>query len=291
MNFTNEAKYKINNNIEMLLTNFLQYKLEVSSKLLEEIAFNTRPKIEEHMLIVMVKSTHEEHLSQPLQTNNIQFKLAVTFLTGYNGIFNVTNSNNKFYFMKSNTDKDGFVQKSTPPGAYEIEALNNEIKRIIIDEEHYTEANDPFKIKPHFSTLGSIVEISTQGPIIGFMFDDSIKDLLGFHAFTLYEEYNLSPNPVDIKSFNSIFIETDIAKGMIFQGQWSKIIMIFTMQVSPGYKFINKFEGGVQWYMMETKDVFSSFCSKLKNENNELVSFNGHSKSFRLSIKEIWFST
>ena len=36
------------------------------SKLLEQIAYNTRPKIEEHMLIVMEKSTHEEHLFQAL---------------------------------------------------------------------------------------------------------------------------------------------------------------------------------------------------------------------------------
>ena len=49
------------------------------------------------MLIVMDKSTHEEHLSQPLQTNNKQFKIAINFLTGYNGIFNVTNANNKFF--------------------------------------------------------------------------------------------------------------------------------------------------------------------------------------------------
>ena len=34
-------------------------------KLLEQIAFKTRPKIEEHTLIIMDKSTHEEHLSQP----------------------------------------------------------------------------------------------------------------------------------------------------------------------------------------------------------------------------------
>ena len=53
--------------------------MELPSNLLEQIAFNTRPKIEEHMLIVMVKSTHEEHLFQPLQTNNKQFKIAVTF--------------------------------------------------------------------------------------------------------------------------------------------------------------------------------------------------------------------
>ena len=48
--------------------------MELPSKLLEQIAFNTRPKVEEHMLIVMDKSTHEEQLHQLLQTNNKQFK-------------------------------------------------------------------------------------------------------------------------------------------------------------------------------------------------------------------------
>ena len=37
--------------------------MESPSKILEQIAFNTRPKKEEHMLIVMEKSTHEEHRS------------------------------------------------------------------------------------------------------------------------------------------------------------------------------------------------------------------------------------
>ena len=131
--------------------------MELPSKLLEQIAFNTRPKIEVHMLIIMDKSTHEERLSQPLQTNNKQFKIAVTFLTGYNGIFNVTNSNNKFYFTKSVIDEDGYIIITIPQGSYEIESLNNEIKRTIIDEEHYTETNYPFNIKPNFSTLGSII--------------------------------------------------------------------------------------------------------------------------------------
>ena len=42
-------------------------------------------------MIVMDNSTHEEHLSQQLQTYHKQFKNAITFLTGYNSIFNVTN--------------------------------------------------------------------------------------------------------------------------------------------------------------------------------------------------------
>ena len=213
--------------------------MEPPSKILEQIAFNTRSKIEEHILIVMDKSTHEEYLFQPLQTNNKQIKVAITFLSAYNGIFNVTNKNNKFCFKRNLIDED-FIQIRIPEGAYQIESLNDEIKRIIIDDEHFTSENYPFQIKPNFSTLGSIVEIKSQGPIIGFVFDDSIGSLLGFDETILFEEYNLSPNPVDILSFDNIFIECDFAQGMIFQGKRTGIIHNFTMTVDPGYKNVEK---------------------------------------------------
>ena len=158
------------------------------SKLLEQIAFNTRPKIEEHMLIIMDKSTQEEHLIQPLQTNNKKIKIAVTFLSGYNGIFNVTNTNNTFYFKKAIKDED-FIQIRIRPGAYAIESLDDEIKRIIIEKGHYNETTYPFRIKPNFSTLGSIVEILTPGPQISFVFDDSIGNLLGFDEILLWGKY------------------------------------------------------------------------------------------------------
>ena len=43
------------------------------------------------MLIAMDKSTPEGKISQPLQTNNEHFQIAITFPTGKSGIFNVTN--------------------------------------------------------------------------------------------------------------------------------------------------------------------------------------------------------
>ena len=183
------------------------------------------------MLIVIDKSTHEEHLAQPLQTNNKQFKKAVTFLTGFNGIFNVTNSNNKFYFKKTITNEEDFFQIRVSPRAYEIGNLNIEFKRVFIDEGHFTETEYPFKNKPFFSTLGSIIEISPQGPIISFASDDSMRNLLGFDETILYKKYKSSPNPVDIISFDNIFTETDIAKGMIFKRKRSGTIMNFTIQV------------------------------------------------------------
>ena len=108
---------------------FNTQKTELPSKLLEQVAFNTRSKIEEHMLIVMKKSTHEEHLSQPLQTNNKQFKIAVTFLTtGYVGIFNFKIKNNKFDLTRFKND-DGFSKLTISEGAYELESLIDAIKR------------------------------------------------------------------------------------------------------------------------------------------------------------------
>ena len=159
--------------------------MELPCKLLEQKAFNTKPKIEEHMLIIMDKSTHEEHLYQPLQTNNKHFEIAITFLSAYNGIFNVTSDNNKFYFTKSITDDNHYIMITIPPGAYEIESLIDEIKRNIINDKHFSEENYTFKIRPNFSTLHRIIEISNEESAISFNPNDSIRDLLGFNRTTI----------------------------------------------------------------------------------------------------------
>ena len=192
--------------------------MALSNKLLEQIAFNTIPRIEEHIFFGMDKSTHEEHLAQPLQTNNKQFKTAVTFQSGFIGIFKITNTNNKFYFKKSVIDEGDFKQVTIPAGANEIESLNEEIKRIIVEKEYFTDANCPFTIKPNFSTLGFNIENSPQGPIISFASDDIIRNLLGFHETLLYKDYNLSDDPVDILSFDNNFLECDIVQGVSFRG-------------------------------------------------------------------------
>ena len=62
------------------------------------------------------------------------------------------------------------------------------------------------------------------------------------------------------------------------------------MVVDLRYKLIEKIRGGVQWYMMEKKDSISRISFELKNENNQIVSFNGKSNTFRPSITEIYLS-
>ena len=63
----------------------------------------------------------------------------MTFPTDYYGPFNVTKSNNRFFFKKTIADGDDFIQNTITPVANEIGSLNNEMKRVIIDKEHFSE--------------------------------------------------------------------------------------------------------------------------------------------------------
>ena len=75
--------------------------------------------------------------------------------------------------------------------------------------------------------------------------------------------------------FENIFRERDFSEGRIFKGERSRIVHHFTMDVDPGYMYIEKFRGGEQWFMMESKKFTSNIVFTLKIENGKLLSFNG----------------
>ena len=53
--------------------------MEVLSKLLEQKVSNTIPETEDYTLVVIDKHTHEENLSQILQTNDKEFEKSCQF--------------------------------------------------------------------------------------------------------------------------------------------------------------------------------------------------------------------
>ena len=192
---------------------------------------------------------------------------------------------NRFFFTTSFSKiEPSFI--NIPPGAYELERLIAETKRICINKGHFREKRLTFQNKTHFfSSLGSIKAIDVEtGRQNVFNPDVSIRDLLGLKHVVSHDEYNLCDFPVDILSFDNILLECDIAQGMIFKGKRSGILHNFTMDVDPRYKCVENFRGGVQWYMTESKDFISSINFKIKNENNELLSFSGQRITFPLSI-------
>ena len=102
--------------------------MELPSEFLEQMVFNRELKIEEHVLVVMDKLTHEEILSQSIQSNNQIIEVAVTFLTGCNDFFNLRTKINEFYSTVS-INNDDFSVITISTDAYEIEYLNLEIVR------------------------------------------------------------------------------------------------------------------------------------------------------------------
>ena len=96
------------------------------------------------------------------------------------------------------------------------------------------------------------------------MFDDSIRKLLGFHETMLYKEDNLSPNPVDILSVDNIFLECDIAKGMIFLKKQSRNIHNWTMAVDPGYKYTEKKLGSYHLVYDTIRRFFFKYFFRIK---------------------------
>ena len=60
-----------------------------------------------------------------------------------------------------------------------------------------------------------------------------------------------------------MFFECDIAQGLILRGKRSGRLHIFTMNVNPGYNYVEKIRRGVQWYMMGSKDFISSISFEL----------------------------
>ena len=51
---------------------------------------------------------------------------------------------------------------------------------------------------------------------------------------------------------------------MIFEGTRSKTIQIFSLEMDPGYNFIERFRGAILWYMMEFKDCILKTNFKFK---------------------------
>ena len=239
------------------------------------------------MLSIMNKSTREEFLQIPLQTNHRKFKVAVTLLTGYNGIFNIIDKNYKFFYLThTNMPKEIIIPPDNVKKTDDITSFNTKIKELIVEVGDATGENYPFLIRPNFVNLGSIIEID-NGWEIDFTQIGTIREVLRFKSKRISKEINHSDDPVDIISFDIIFIETDIVSGMNIDGKRTGVIHNFTMDADPGYRYLEKFRGRIQWFMVESNDFISNINFKLKNGHNKLVSCNGQSITFRLSIEEV----
>ena len=68
----------------------------------------------------------------------------------------------------------------------------------------------------------------------------------------------MSDNDVHVIPIDNISIQNDFDERMVFKGSRTGAFLKFTIDVNPGYIYIEKFNGGIKWFMIEPVDYISS---------------------------------
>jgi hypothetical protein len=213
---------------------------------------------------------------------NKKYEAALLSLDTYNSIPNITENKNNIF--KYSTD-DGITWKTITlnTGAYELLAINNEIKRQIIvngDDE------SAFNITANISRLTSIVTIENPTYKIDFGANNSVGSILGFNKTIIGHGYNESTNIVNIMQVNSILVNIDIIMGSYVNGSQSPTLYSFYPNVSPGYKIVERPNPSLIYYPLSRHDI-SRMRVWLTDQNGDLIDLRGETLTIRIHVREI----
>jgi hypothetical protein len=214
--------------------------------------------------------------------HNKKYEAALLSLDTYNSIPNITASKNNI-FTYSNDNGTTWKTITLNTGAYELQAMNDEIKRQIIvngDDEN------ALSITANISRLTSIVNIENPSYKIDFSEDKSIGSILGFDKIIISHGYNESSNIVEIMQVNSILVNIDIIMGSYVNGSQSPTLYSFYPNVSPGYKIVERPNPSLIYYPLSRHDI-SRMRVWLTDQNNNLIDLRGETITIRIHVREI----
>jgi hypothetical protein len=142
------------------------------------------------------------------------YEAALLSLDTYNSIPNITEGKNNIFSYSANNGRTWKII-SLNTGAYELAAINNEIKRQLIANG---DSDGAITITANVSRLTSIVSIEHPHYKVDFGVPNSIGSVLGFEAVVIGLGYNESSNIVNIMQVNSILVNIDIIMGSYVNG-------------------------------------------------------------------------
>src|SRR5271157_3587495 len=208
-----------------------------------------------------------------------QYEAALLSLDTYNSIPNIIEGkNNVFKYYNGGAWKT--IMLST--GAYELNAINNEIKRQIIGNR---DSDSVIDITADISTLKSIVNIDNPNFKVDFSTPNSISSVLGFET-VIGHGYNVSLKIVDIMQVNSILVNIDIIMGSYVNGSSSPAIYSFYPNVAPGYKIVERPNPSLIYYPVSRQDI-SRMRVWLTDQKGNLVDIRGETITIRIHIREV----
>jgi hypothetical protein len=211
---------------------------------------------------------------------NKNYEAALLSLETYNSIPNISVGKNNI-FKYYNGESWNVISLNT--GAYELAAINNEIKRQLIANG---DSDSAISITANVSGLTSIVSIENPSYKVDFGVENSIGPVLGFEPVEIGYGYNESPNIVDIMQINSIIVNIDIIMGSYINGLPSPAIYSFYPNVAPGYKIVERPNPSLIFYPLSRHDI-RRIRVWLTDQNGNLVDLRGERITVRICIREV----
>jgi hypothetical protein len=209
------------------------------------------------------------------------YEAALLSLETYNSIPNVTKNKNNI-FKYSIDGGATWKNVALDTGAYELQAINSEIKRqIIVNGDDESAIN----ISANISKLTSIVSIENPRYKIDFGVSNSIGPILGFKKVIIGHGYNESQNIVNIMQVNSILVNLDIIMGSYVNGLQSPTLYSFYPNVSPGYKIVERPNPSLIYYPLSRHDI-SRMRVWLSDQNGNSIDLRGEALTIRIHVRE-----
>ena len=167
-----------------------------------------------------------------------RYEMALVSLETYYSFPNIDASNNhvKISFDEGKSWSDIHI----PVGCYEIEAINNEIQRFIMQKMGDAKPEQRVILSPNPNTLRCVLEVLHAGCRVDFdVGDDSLCTVLGFDRKVYTVGRYESERIVNILSVNSILVHCDIIESSRLNGRQASIIYTFFPDAAPGDKIIS----------------------------------------------------
>lgn len=194
---------------------------------------------------------------------------------------NITSRNNNFFYT-SNEITSKLIE--IPPGSYNIEDLNEEIKYLM---EQKGDDKNSITITPNYNTLKSRIELKNNY-VVDFRIRNSIAEVLGFDVATLIDRNGIheSQNVVNITNINSLQIHCSLIDGSYINGVSSDLLYTVSPNVPPGY--LIQVEPKQKVYVpIKNISQIDGIRFFIKDQDNNFIDMNNERVTYYVHLREI----
>ena len=193
---------------------------------------------------------------------------------------NITSLNNNFYYTAGENVSKFF---EIPPGSYNTEDLNDEIKNII---KQKGDDENSISITPNYNTLKSRIELKNDYTI-DFRPQHTLNSVLGFDStYLVGNRIHDSQNIVNITNINSLQIHCSLIEGSYINGASSNLLFTVSPNVPLGY--LIQVEPKQKVYVpIKNISQIDSIRFSIKDQDNNFVDMNNERVTYYVHVREI----